>query len=401
MTSTNQSTAFALPIELWRNIFHYAVHIPGALDVGLNDPSQERNELSFRKGWPTIEKLLIQAPLSMSTRRSIVLVSPLWKDIAMEFVHEIVDIRSPAAAHRFLQILQRDDDKERRFQRGWWIKRIDISFFDSTSDTSSYLQQIFQRCHNLQIVKFKSSAFSFLLPTICAHCPHLLAFMPLYLNPQSQAWNTIDLLRGVRVKVLDIILASIAEEDIFPAVIDPSGTPFENVSSLTLRLNYFTAKALHWHLPSLSHLRIIATSINNFDFIGSFIACHASTLTSFNAHIQLIHDIPNLSRNLNLCQRLLDLSIDDVVLGQLDPDFTLPLTERLYVWVRSPKDTPNLAPIMIKLIESSVFPTLRLFQADGLDAENLESLQPLPMVCQRRNISLKIKPAGKVHTLDG
>lgn len=90
---------YALPFETWRQIFRFATQVDGVFDTSLKGP--------FDLEWATSSRTLrSRCRDAMAVKTNVVLVCRVWRDLATEFIFEIVfltdrQLRSP----HFVEIL--------------------------------------------------------------------------------------------------------------------------------------------------------------------------------------------------------------------------------------------------------------------------------------------------------
>jgi hypothetical protein len=128
-----------LPIELWRDIHKMATAIPN--EFSITSPTFQYNEIynadQYTRDWRA----------AAHTRRTIVLVSRTWYEIASEFLYSSLLFSNGTSPRSFTSIILR----LRENRLGCWVKRVTITRFPSSDGGWNMIQHAISLLDDLRV----------------------------------------------------------------------------------------------------------------------------------------------------------------------------------------------------------------------------------------------------------
>jgi hypothetical protein len=270
------------PIELWFEVFRFAVDVPEANDTSLLPPFSEKprswSPSSYIQLWRTRNENLL----------SIAGVSRTWRCLSRPLRFEFVVVTSPTALFALSETLKLDHGryqlwKERNpdepsFQHfGWFTKRLEVDIsqhlaFKSWSSAALTLttSSIFKRCPNINVLTFTGTSadapvIEFFIPLLVRHCPRLkhLRWKSTQDDELARSLHEIPTLEVVALRAQYIIILSTIH---LPCL-------------HTLRLTDVTCdhspgifEAVYYHLPQVRRLILEGDFIQSASHPASSIA---------------------------------------------------------------------------------------------------------------------------------
>jgi hypothetical protein len=288
-----------LPPEILLATLRLAVEIPGALDVSnLNALSDDQ------RSWSHVYHMAHRA--ANRTKKSLVLVSKSWRNLATELLYEHVALRSNTACVKFLAHLLTLQHRSGPDHPLWFTKRLDVSitgFDDRNHDlTGIDVGDIFVRpLRSLEILVCATNRDHdppFDTHDLLDRCKMTLRHVQLEFTPRFPPTEaTISTLNTIEVLSLSftypILDASIPFD--FPCMHTLSMASFELASHLR--------SVAAWRMPSLR--RVTIESILKLDERSLlFFETHGSTITYLNLHHSTAPNLPPILARCHMLQHL-------------------------------------------------------------------------------------------------
>ena len=305
-----------LPVEIWRQIFRVATYVPLIFDSEWNYPPHER----LWEGWQSMDDTEIQ------TKRTIIQVCRLWKEIGSEVLFQAIRILEHEfdRVERLIEILQRSALVSEHGY-GWWTKRIECHIREFSTENTEKLALLLECCHHIQIISVTSAAgykgpiLAHLNRAIGSRFTHSLRRLDFILDEyHMNASITADLvesLPNVRLTSLSLMWGDSFQFQSLPPA-------FTDVTVLTLQFHVLAGQvSCEWHFPNLRSLALTNAKHSGLRMLKPFIERHHSTLVYLHLQItsSVITVLPSIMKNL---PHLTTLTFDDVDICNLGGSIT-------------------------------------------------------------------------------